>query len=246
MYDQLVLAQRKSAAKLSDAKALAARLSADLAQQQRDLASAERALSALAADLRGAARAARSLAASARFGAGLGAAAGGGAANDDDSDAAALPALAAEADALSRRLGALAVGAAARRADVSAGVARAVPLEWVGIASEVRVMGSWDGWSRPGVALNPADEDDDDGGSGSGGGGGSTFCRFVGELRLRPGVYSLKLLVDGEWRLCGGWPEADDGSGNTVNVLTVVAAGQEEDGGAGGRGGGGGRGDDDD
>jgi hypothetical protein len=218
MYDQLVQAQRKSAEKLSAAKLAAQRSASDLERAQRDLASSERALAALAADLRGAARAARALAASARFGA-VGA-------TDDDN---LLAPLAAEADALSRRLNSLASGAQARRADVSAGVARAVPLEWVGIASEVRVMGSWDGWARPGVALNPSDEDDDDGGSGAAGGGGSTFCRFVGELRLRPGTYHVKLLVDGEWRLCGGWPEVDDGAGNTVNVLTVVAVGGEED-----------------
>jgi hypothetical protein len=218
MYEQLVQAQRRSAQKLSDANARAQRVERELASAQRGLAQAERALAVLASDLRGAARASRGLEASARLGI---------AGQPLMASAASTPPslsspLATEALALSRRLAALAAGAAARRLAASQAVARAVPLEWIGIASEVRVMGDFDGWTA-GVALNPADGED------SAGGGGSTFCRFEGELRLRPGQYQVKLLVDGEWRLCGGWPEADDGSGNTVNVLTVVAVGSEEE-----------------
>jgi hypothetical protein len=215
MYDQLVQAQRRSAARLSDANARAQRLERDVSRTQRDLAAAERALAALAADLRGAARAARGLEASASLGM------DGGSLIADPASSSSSP-LASEARSLSRRLAALASGAAHRRAAAADGVARSVPLAWEGIASEVRVMGDFDGWTL-GVALNPADGDDAEGG------GGSTFCRFEGELRLRPGEYNVKLQVDGQWRLCGGWPERDDGQGNTVNVLTVVAVGARDD-----------------
>jgi len=268
MYDQLVQAQRRSAARLGEANAHARRLARDLDRCQRDLAAAGGALGALAADAQAAARAARALAAAARHGAPLShAAAGEGAAaaaaaagakpgrrptsegadayddwanvDDDDDDGncfgAGGGALAAEAEALARRLGALASGASSRRDAVSSGVARAIPVEWVGIASEVRVMGDFDGWTR-GVALNASEDDGGGGGSsgggggsgggGSGGGGGTTFCRFTGQLRLRPGEHRVKLLVDGEWRMFGGWPEADDGRGNAVNVLTVGGPGE--------------------
>lgn len=48
------------------------------------------------------------------------------------------------------------------------------------------------------------------------------YARFEGHLLLRPGVYRVKLLVDGEWRLASDWPTEKDKAGNTVNLLTVT------------------------
>lgn len=69
-------------------------------------------------------------------------------------------------------------------------------------------MGSFDGWTR-GVELNAEDNMD------------AGFSLFTTVITLKPGEYQVKLQVDGEWRLCMDWPTMDDGSGNTVNVLTV-------------------------
>jgi len=69
------------------------------------------------------------------------------------------------------------------------------------------MMGDFDRWTR-GIDLNPEDMD-------------SVYSRFEAKLSLKPGVYRVKLLVDGEWRLCDGWPKEDDGFGNEVSVLTV-------------------------
>ncbi len=69
-------------------------------------------------------------------------------------------------------------------------------------------MGDFDGWTR-GHDLHPEDMD-------------SVFSKFQSKINLKPGAYRVKLLVDGEWRLCADWPNEDDGMGNTVNVLTVA------------------------
>ena len=37
-----------------------------------------------------------------------------------------------------------------------------------------------------------------------------------------PHANSVKFLVDDQWRLAPDWPTADDGKGNTVNLLTVA------------------------
>jgi Glycogen recognition site of AMP-activated protein kinase len=139
-----------------------------------------------------------------------------------------------------------------------------VPLVWVGVAADVRLMGSFDGWSR-GVALSSAADPGD-----------SVFHRFEGTLHARRGTppvglpsrrcvllpspgcalggilhqqvvcelaamrrlvgcfklvvmrapcctgeYTVKFLVDGQWRLAPHWPTRDDAAGTTNNVLQI-------------------------
>ncbi len=86
---------------------------------------------------------------------------------------------------------------------------RRVPIEWVGCATEVLLMGEFDGWTR-GQELSAEDVTSD-----------AVFSRFEGAVLLRPGRYRVKLMVDGEWRLAAGWPTEMDDAGNEVNVLTV-------------------------
>ena len=58
-----------------------------------------------------------------------------------------------------------------------------------GVASDVRIMGSFDNWSR-GAPLSPE--------SGGGGDDGAATT-FSVTLQLRPGAYEVKLLCDGVW-----------------------------------------------
>jgi hypothetical protein len=63
---------------------------------------------------------------------------------------------------------------------LDAKVPRKVPVAWFGVASEVRLMGSFDGWTR-GVDLSADDISD------------SVFTRFEATVLLLP-VPSLELL----------------------------------------------------
>lgn len=96
-----------------------------------------------------------------------------------------------------------------QRRAFGAKVVRRVPVEWNGVASEVRIMGEFDGWTR-GQELSAEDVTSD-----------SVYTTFETVLLLRPGVYRVKFVVDGEWRLAPDWPTDSDDQGNMVNVLTV-------------------------
>lgn len=74
---------------------------------------------------------------------------------------------------------------------LDAKVPREVPVAWFGVASEVRLMGSFDGWTR-GVDLNADDISD------------SVFTRFEATVLLLP-VPSLHLLplTQGFGKFCG-------------------------------------------
>ncbi|KAK9817139.1 hypothetical protein WJX72_010149 [[Myrmecia] bisecta] len=87
-------------------------------------------------------------------------------------------------------------------------VMREVPVAYYGVASEVRLMGDFDGWSS-GVALAAEAVTD------------SVFTKFETTMQLLPGTYQVKWLVDGNWRLANDWPTATDSSGDTNNVLVV-------------------------
>ena len=84
---------------------------------------------------------------------------------------------------------------------------RRVPLVWVGSASDVRVMGSFDGWTR-GVQLAPA-------------GGVTGFTEFCGELTVCPGVYEVKFLVDDVYRLAPDWERTSPDGVEANNILVV-------------------------
>lgn len=94
---------------------------------------------------------------------------------------------------------------------LGAHVVRDVPLVWYGLASEVRLMGSFDAWTA-GHLLSSASVDD------------SVFSRFEATVKLKPGIYNVKFKVDGKWRLAPGWPTETTEDGDTNNVLVVENA----------------------
>eukprot|EP00192_Tetraselmis_astigmatica_P014281 CAMPEP_0117680626 /NCGR_PEP_ID=MMETSP0804-20121206/18466_1 /TAXON_ID=1074897 /ORGANISM="Tetraselmis astigmatica, Strain CCMP880" /LENGTH=307 /DNA_ID=CAMNT_0005490163 /DNA_START=355 /DNA_END=1278 /DNA_ORIENTATION=- len=87
-------------------------------------------------------------------------------------------------------------------------VVREVPVEYSGTGAEVRIMGSFDNWTM-GVLLSSDSISD------------SIYQTFSATLRLTPGVYRVKFLVDGEWRTAEGWPTVTDEAGTLENVLVV-------------------------
>lgn len=86
---------------------------------------------------------------------------------------------------------------------------REVPVSFQGNASDVRLMGSFDDWTR-GAHLSP---------EWSGHGDGMTDT-FTAVLALAPGTYEVKFLVDGEWRTTDDWPCV--GEGFERNMLLEV------------------------
>ncbi|CAL8468184.1 g7723 [Coccomyxa elongata] len=92
---------------------------------------------------------------------------------------------------------------------MNAKVPREVPVAWFGVASEVRLMGSFDGWTR-GVDLSADDISD------------SVFTRFEATVLLLPGEHEVKFLVDGNWRLAPHWPSITNALGDTNNLLSVT------------------------
>jgi hypothetical protein len=117
-------------------------------------------------------------------------------------------------------------------------VPRRIPLVYLGMASDVKLVGSFDGWSAEGVRLSAvgASSSEDDSGGGDGGDGGiesssSSFSnsafseggtRFEGDAWLLPGRYLVKWVVDGDqYRLAPEWPTEEDANGSTNNVLIV-------------------------
>ena len=86
---------------------------------------------------------------------------------------------------------------------------REVPVSFQGNASDVRLMGSFDDWTR-GAHLSP---------EWSGHGDGMTDT-FTAVLSLPPGTYEVKFLVDGEWRTTDDWPCV--GEGFERNMLLEV------------------------
>ncbi|WOL09238.1 protein transport protein Sec61 subunit alpha-like [Canna indica] len=89
--------------------------------------------------------------------------------------------------------------------DVSTLKFEEVTLSWVGMAESVQIMGSFDGWSQ-GEYMSPEYSGD--------------YARFSATLKLRPGSYEIKFLVDGDWRLSPELPTV--GEGFMKNNLLVV------------------------
>lgn len=96
-------------------------------------------------------------------------------------------------EAMSQSMGALEDDLRAVTGLVDENRFRNFPIVWCGLAQDVRVMGSFDMWTR-GVHLSPYSGD-----------GSDHFVsganEFRGELMLLPGTYEIKFLVDGQWRL---------------------------------------------
>eukprot|EP00252_Welwitschia_mirabilis_P020855 TRINITY_DN51_c0_g2_i2.p1 TRINITY_DN51_c0_g2~~TRINITY_DN51_c0_g2_i2.p1 ORF type:complete len:187 (-),score=47.22 TRINITY_DN51_c0_g2_i2:194-754(-) len=89
--------------------------------------------------------------------------------------------------------------------DVDAMESQEVLLLWAGMAEDVKVMGSFDGWTQ-GEQMSPEPT------------GG--FTKFSATLKLRPGRYEIKFLVDGEWQLSPQLPIVGEGF-MTNNLITV-------------------------
>uniref|UniRef100_A0A0A0LAW5 AMP-activated protein kinase glycogen-binding domain-containing protein n=1 Tax=Cucumis sativus TaxID=3659 RepID=A0A0A0LAW5_CUCSA len=89
--------------------------------------------------------------------------------------------------------------------DVDLVQSKEVPLFWYGMAENVQVMGTFDGWSV-GEDLSPEYT--------------GAYSKFSTTLRLRPGRYEIKFLVDGEWQLSTEFPTV--GEGLMENNLLVV------------------------
>ncbi|XP_042408290.1 protein PTST, chloroplastic-like isoform X1 [Zingiber officinale] len=82
-----------------------------------------------------------------------------------------------------------------------------VELFWVGMAESVQVKGSFDGWTK-GEEMSPEYS--------------GNCARFSATLKLRPGRYEIKFLVDGEWQLSTELPTV--GEGLMQNNLLVVTS----------------------
>lgn len=82
---------------------------------------------------------------------------------------------------------------------------RDVELLWYSMAEIVQVMGSFDGWSQ-GEQMSPENT------------GG--FTKFSTTLKLTPGLYEIKFLVDGEWQVSPELPII--GEGLMQNNLLLV------------------------
>lgn len=89
--------------------------------------------------------------------------------------------------------------------NIEAACYRNVPLVWYGVAEDVKVMGSFDGWSQ-GFQLSPEFT--------------GSFIKFSATVKLRPGRYQIKFLIDGQWHTSPDLPSVGDGP--TVNNLLVV------------------------
>ncbi|KAG8069695.1 hypothetical protein GUJ93_ZPchr0006g43880 [Zizania palustris] len=76
---------------------------------------------------------------------------------------------------------------------------------WVGMAENVQIMGSFDGWSQ-GETMSMEYL--------------GAYARFSATLKLRPGRYEIKFLVDGEWKLSPEYPIAGEGLAQN-NILLV-------------------------
>lgn len=90
--------------------------------------------------------------------------------------------------------------------DIDAACIKSVPIRWVGMASDIRIMGSFDNWTK-GVAMSPEFIE-----------GGNNV--FVADMMLVSGTYEIKFVVDGVWQTAPEW--ATTGDGLDANNLLVV------------------------
>lgn len=109
-------------------------------------------------------------------------------------------------DTLQRRLDLMSKALKRDVEKVDAACIKNVPIRWVGMASDIRIMGSFDHWTK-GVAMSPEHIE-----------GGSNV--FVADMELVPGVYQIKFVVDGIWQTAQEWPT--EGDGLDANNLLIV------------------------
>jgi len=89
---------------------------------------------------------------------------------------------------------------------IDAACIKSVPIRWVGMAADIRIMGSFDRWTK-GIAMSPEFIE-----------GGNNV--FVADLMLISGTYEIKFVVDGIWQTAPDW--ATSGDGLDANNLLVV------------------------
>eukprot|EP00249_Psilotum_nudum_P012987 c24089_g1_i1 orf=515-1474(+) len=106
---------------------------------------------------------------------------------------------------LALRLGELHQHLLSQMKDIDSVRYQEVPLVWFGMAEDAKVMGSFDGWTQ-GEQMSPENM--------------GAFTKFTVTLKLTPGRYEFKLLIDGEWQIFPGWPTVGDGL--TKNNLLEV------------------------
>ena len=89
-----------------------------------------------------------------------------------------------------------------------------VTISWTGQAGEVKLAGEFNNWTPEIIDKK------DDG-------------RWSKSMRLAPGKYSYKFVVDGDWKVNPDLPSAMDESGNTNNILEVEESDSSEEGSGG-------------
>lgn len=114
--------------------------------------------------------------------------------------------IAARLNTLTKRLDLMQAALKRDVKDIDAACIKTVPIRWVGMASDIRIMGSFDHWTK-GIAMSPEFIE-----------GGNNV--FVADLNLIPGTYEIKFVVDGIWQTAPQW--ATSGEGLDANNLLVV------------------------
>ncbi|GLC63965.1 hypothetical protein PLESTF_000103700 [Pleodorina starrii] len=190
LYQSAVESQKRMSAKLAEANAHVSYLERRIEEANKDLQDAAAFLKKVSMEFGTTARLVESAAAAVRFGV-----------DREDSVAKLVK--------LCERLEALEGSVQAQRVSFAKRVPKVVPVAWVGVASEVRLMGDFDGWTR-GFELSAASIDSD-----------GVIRTFEADVPLLPGRYRVKFQVDGGWRLASDWPTENDELGETNSVLVV-------------------------
>ncbi|KXZ54258.1 hypothetical protein GPECTOR_5g348 [Gonium pectorale] len=190
LYQAAVESQKRMSTKLAEATAHAAFLERRIEDANKDLQDAAEFLKKVAMEFGSTQRLVESASAAVRFG-------------TERADAV------ARLERLGGRLEELEEAVQAQRAAFARRVPVLVPVAWVGVASEVLLMGDFDGWTR-GFELSAGSIDSD-----------GVIRTFEASVPLRPGRYTVKFRVDGGWRLASDWPTMVDELGETNNILIV-------------------------
>ncbi|EFJ43326.1 hypothetical protein VOLCADRAFT_106904 [Volvox carteri f. nagariensis] len=190
LYQSAVESQKRMSAKLAEANAHVSYLERRIEEANKDLQDAAAFLKKVSMEFGTTSRLVESTAAAVRFGV-------------DKEDAV------AKLVKLCERLETLEASLQAQRTAFAKRVPKRVPVAWVGVASEVRLMGDFDGWTR-GFELSAASIDSD-----------GVIRTFEADLPLLPGRYKVKFQVDGGWRLASDWPTENDELGETNSILVV-------------------------
>ncbi|GIL62875.1 hypothetical protein Vafri_17087 [Volvox africanus] len=190
LYQSAVESQKRMSAKLAEANAHLSYVERRIEEANKDLQDAAAFLKKVAMEFGTTSRQVESTAAAVRFGV-------------DKEDAV------AKLVKLCERLEALEATVQAQRTSFAKRVPKRVPVAWVGVASEVKLMGNFDGWTR-GFELSAASIDSD-----------GVIRTFEADVPLLPGRYRVKFQVDGGWRLASDWPTENDELGETNSILVV-------------------------